>query len=55
MHESPTTERLSLRWVEVTDAHGRARLEMRWSAPVTAVAAAPAETAASLPAVTHAA
>ena len=49
MHESPMAETLALRWVEVPDERGRARLEMRWSAPGTA--AAPQD----LPAVTHAA
>ena len=55
MHESPMTEKLVLRWVEVIDERGHPRLEMRWSAPVPAVAAAPAAAAADLPAVTHAA
>ena len=55
MHESPMTETLALRWVEVPDERGRARLEMRWSAPEMAAATAPAPAAQDLPAITHAA
>ena len=53
MHESPMTDRVALRWVEVTDERGCARLEMRWSAP--AAATAPRTAAQGLPTVTHAA
>jgi hypothetical protein len=38
MRESQVAEKLTMRWVEVTGADGRVRLEMRWSVPGTPLA-----------------